>query len=97
VECALKACIAKQTKRHDYPDKQLAQKCYTHKVEELVVLAGLRSELDADPHLLNLWGTVKDWDEQARYERKTRVEAQTLLDAIMDPGHGVFQWIRRHW
>jgi len=31
VECALKACIAKQTSRHDFPDKQRAFDCHTHK------------------------------------------------------------------
>ncbi|HLF84399.1 MAG TPA: HEPN domain-containing protein [Blastocatellia bacterium] len=26
VECALKACIAKRTKRHDFPDRKIANK-----------------------------------------------------------------------
>src|SRR2546428_13922839 len=42
VECGFKACIAKKTKRHDYPDKDFSAKCYTHKVEQLVVQAGLQ-------------------------------------------------------
>jgi hypothetical protein len=36
VECALKACIAKQINRHEFPDKELAQKVYTHKLSELL-------------------------------------------------------------
>ena len=32
VECALKACVAKRTARYDYPDKDLANQCYTHKL-----------------------------------------------------------------
>lgn len=27
IECALKACIAKRTRRHDFPDKEFARKC----------------------------------------------------------------------
>ena len=48
VECALKACIAKQTGLHDFPDKELALKCYTHRIETLVDVAGLKSLRDAD-------------------------------------------------
>ena len=41
VECALKACIAKKTKRFDFPDKELANKSYTHKLEALVGQSGM--------------------------------------------------------
>lgn len=97
VECGLKACIAQKIRRYTYPDKQLAQKCYTHNVEELVVLAGLKSLLIADADLLLRWGVVKDWDEQSRYQRKNRTEAQGLYEAITDPLHGVLPWIKTHW
>ena len=30
VECALKACIAKQTQEHDFPDKKLVNESHTH-------------------------------------------------------------------
>src|SRR5438045_4183805 len=33
VECALKACIAKLTAQHDFPDKNFAAKCFTHKAK----------------------------------------------------------------
>jgi hypothetical protein len=97
VEFGLKACIAKKTKRHSYPDKDLAIKCYTHDVEKLVELAGLKAALNADPDLLVNWGIVKDWDESARFERKTRAEAQARYNAITDTAHGVLPWIRLHW
>jgi HEPN domain-containing protein len=98
VECGLKACLAKTVKRHDYPDKQRVQQWYTHKLEDLVRFAGLKPALDADPDLSRNWGIVKDWDEQARYERKTtRAEAQGLYNAITDPTHGVLPWIKAHW
>jgi HEPN domain-containing protein len=30
VECALKACIAKRTQEHDFPDKKLVNDSHTH-------------------------------------------------------------------
>ena len=97
MECALKACISKRTRKYAYPDKDLATKCYTHDVDKLVELAGLRPRLQADTALMTNWTIVRDWSEQARYERKTRAEAQALYDAIVDPTHGVLPWIKSHW
>jgi hypothetical protein len=55
VECALKACIAKLTGEHDFPDKEFVNKCYTHKIELLVVLAGLKAQRDADAAVNPAW------------------------------------------
>ncbi len=41
VECALKACIAKLTKVHDFPDRDFARDIYTHRLAVLVGLAEL--------------------------------------------------------
>jgi HEPN domain-containing protein len=41
VECALKACVSKQVKRYDFPDKKLATEAFTHDLEKLVRVAGL--------------------------------------------------------
>ena len=30
VECALKACIARETQRHAFPDKKIVDASYTH-------------------------------------------------------------------
>src|SRR5918912_3045559 len=46
VECALKACIAKQTRRYDFPNKKQAIDSYTHKPLELVKVAGLVAALN---------------------------------------------------
>jgi hypothetical protein len=40
---------------------------------------------------------VKDWDEESRYEQRTKAEAQALYDAIADNANGVLPWIRIHW
>ena len=45
VECALKACIAKQVKQHDFPDRKLINDSYTHDLEKLLNLSGLKEEL----------------------------------------------------
>jgi HEPN domain-containing protein len=47
VECAVKACIAKNTKRHDFPPNQSAIKdIYTHDLGKLVKAAGLQTALE---------------------------------------------------
>lgn len=97
VECGLKACVAKRTARYDYPDKDLAYQCYTHKLQKLLELVGLHALLVAGSRLESNWVTVRDWDEQTRYERKTRLEAEGLFLAITDPAHGVLPWIKSHW
>lgn len=72
VECALKACIAKKTRRYEFPDKELVKKIYTHDLSQLLKVAGLegdyrqRSNVDAEFELR--WNVVKLWSEDARYE-----------------------------
>jgi hypothetical protein len=49
VECALKACIAKTTKRYEFPPKSdYVRKLYSHNLEELLRIAGLEKQLEAD-------------------------------------------------
>ena len=101
VECGLKACVAKQTQRYEFPDRGLANKTYTHNVKTLVEAAGLETQRDTDaehdPDFGSNWAVVKDWTEQSRYETKSRSDATDLLNAITDPAHGVMQWLHRHW
>lgn len=101
VECALKACIAKLTAQHDFPDKAFAAKCFTHKARELVPLAGLEiaraQAMASDAMLAANWLIVKDWTEESRYARWTVAEATALIDAIREPNHGVLKWIKEHW
>lgn len=101
VECALKACIAKLTAQHDFPDKTFATKCFTHKAKDLVPLANLEgvrtAAMAADTVLAGNWLIVKDWSEDSRYQRWTVTQATALVDAIRDPKHGVLQWVKGHW
>jgi hypothetical protein len=101
VECAVKACIAKMTNLHDYPDKDFVNQCYTHKIDRLVVLSGLESQLTADatadPLLGKNWQIAKGWDEKARYQQWTEPQARELFEAVSETNHGVLPWIRVHW
>lgn len=101
VECALKACIAKLMRAEDFPDKDFAVKCYTHNIESLIALAGLKDLLDAamvsDAALAaNRW-TVKDWSEAKRYHSINEAEARALYAAIEEPAHGILSWLRTYW
>ncbi len=101
IECALKACIAKLTNQHDYPDKHFALDCYTHDIEKLLRLAGLETSRKADsgvnPALALNWTIVKDWNERSRYERHSLAKARKLIDAITDDVNGVLPWIKVRW
>ena len=102
IECGLKAAVAKQVKQYDFPDRKLANASYTHDLQTLLGLSGLTKQFkeDArnDPDLNMNWAVVKDWNEDARYDRKiSSKEAQHLFDAITDPTSGVLTWIKKWW
>lgn len=101
VECALKACIARQTQRHDFPDKKTADKAWTHNFPKLVSAAGLATLIDkacerSRPFQVN-WSIVIDWNEACRYEQRRAGEARDLYRAITRRDHGVLRWIRQYW
>jgi HEPN domain-containing protein len=100
IECALKACIAKQTKKFEFPDKKTVIDSYTHDLEKLVKVAKLDTQLKSlvnDPDFSLRWSTVKDWSEDSRYQTHNRQEALDIYSAITDPNHGVLQWLQQHW
>src|SRR5947207_1897885 len=72
VECALKACIAKQIRQFEFPDKDLASRAYSHQPQELLKLAGLEDRLKQDMNkttaLALSWAVVKDWSVKSRYD-----------------------------
>lgn len=101
VECALKACVAKLTNQYDFPDKDRASKCYTHNLENLVEIAGLRKTRDEDgtanPTRLVNWVLLKRWNEQSRYQVWDEREARSLVSAVTDTLNGVLPWITARW
>ncbi len=101
VECALKACIAKQTLRHDFPDKKKVVDSHTHDFRKLLERANLETGRNAlakiDPDFRRNWVTVGSWTEESRYRENAEINAQALIEAIENRKHGVMTWLRRHW
>ena len=101
VECALKACIAKTTRRHEFPEKDKVNRSYSHNLRELVRVAGLEddhaSRVKADPKFERFWDTVEIWSEQSRYRRHSARSAEELLTAVANKQNGVIAWIAPHW
>ena len=102
VECALKASVAKQIRQRDFPDKQLILDSYTHDLEKLLRISGLRSEFDkrvaTDKPFEVSWTTIKDWNENSRYDATTtEVKARDLFGAVTDPKAGVLEWLKTLW
>jgi hypothetical protein len=101
IECALKACIARRTQRHDFPDKKSVDASHTHNLRDLVKVANLElvrlEEVKRDPAFGDNWDLVQEWSEQSRYRRVGAGMSQALVNAIGDRKHGVMAWITRHW
>lgn len=101
VECALKACIAKQTREYDFPDRTVVNKSYTHNLVDLIGVAGLQRELgrkmEDDAGFEVNWTLVKDWSEEARYQHHPERKARDYYNAVVDPQRGVLPWLREHW
>jgi HEPN domain-containing protein len=104
VECALKACICKNTKRYDFPPEDTRRTHYIHDLEGLVKAAGIATnwqrDCQADATLALYWGVVKDWSEKMRYEsrgaRAAKLAAK-LVEAIADDQHGVLKCLSKYW
>jgi HEPN domain-containing protein len=100
VECALKAIIAAETRRNEFPPApSYVRSIYTHDLEELLALAGLKDKLDAElkrnPALAANWGVVKLWNESSRYAL-SGLTGKDMYRAVSDPD-GVLQWIQNFW
>jgi HEPN domain-containing protein len=107
VECALKACIAKRTQQHDFPDKKLVDRSYTHDLERLIDAAELsdvlKKDIANDARLDENWEIVRRWSEQSRYrlcegeEPERSLDAALMIWAVESEKGGVLRWIRQSW
>lgn len=101
IECALKACIAKRTQLHDFPEKKLVNDSHTHDIGKLLQLAELKADFDlqieVDPSMKSKLDTVQEWNESSRYQKKSQIDAESLLEAIEDADGGFLPWIRQRW
>ena len=109
LEFALKARVCKILDS-DYP---VEFRCFlTHKIQELVKLAGLEKQLNQqralDLDFGNNWSVVvgasasmpQGWSEKLRYRKigsATAADADLFLQALDDPAAGIFTWIKKLW
>ena len=102
VECALKACAAKQFHEHEVPEKKFVIELYTHELGKLLNLSGVKAsqqaQATADPRFEVNWNTVRDWNETYRYDHSTtETKARDMLIAVTDPSSGVLPWLKTQW
>lgn len=102
LECAIKACIAKQVQQFDFPNKDLAQKSHQHKLTDLLGVAGLKQKLSekeqADTDFQLNWAVAKDWTVDSRYERSIEsTKANDLYQAVTDENSGILAWLKTFW
>jgi hypothetical protein len=102
IECAIKACVAKQIRAEDFPEKNFVNKAYTHNLADLVKLAGLEpariDKCKTSSGFELYWSVIEKWSEESRYDSSIQEqEARDLLKAISDNQEGVLPWIKLHW
>jgi HEPN domain-containing protein len=106
IECALKACIARNMGQYPFPplirDAELKQFYYTHDLTALLKTARLEALLNQEravnPTLDTYWGIVTQWSETRRYETQiARAEAESMITAIEEQTNGVLTWLKNHW
>jgi len=100
IELGLKACIARQVHAETIPDKTILTRFLTHKIVDLVALAGLASllkERKNDPEFDVRWAVVVEWSEDVRYEAVDAIVATAMQDAVEHPDHGVMTWLKQYW
>lgn len=103
VETGLKACILKFVEESGviFRDRKFAERCWTHRIDHLVMQADLEpargQDVCANPTRGGYWGIVEAWTEASRYEQKTESDARDLYEAVTNDPDGVIQWIRQHW
>jgi hypothetical protein len=102
IECGLKACAARQFREHEVPDKTIVNDFYTHRLEKLLNISGVKDALEkraaADPQFLVNWNAVRDWNETTRYEHSTtEAKARDMLVAVTDAASGVLTWLKTQW
>lgn len=97
----MKACIAKQIKQFDFPDKKLANYSYTHDLVKLLITAGLKQELmrleSKDINFKLNWSVANKWSEESRCDHSIqRQDARDLFEAITENESGVLPWLKKY-
>jgi len=103
VECGLKACIAKQTQQHEFPNKDTVNRSYTHVLIDLLGLAGYGLKEQYDERMRDVaghaeftrdWALIGQWHEDDRYRGGASAdEARDFIGAV----ERIVGWIRPSW
>jgi AbiV family abortive infection protein len=102
IECAIKAAIAKQVNRHDFPDKNLAIESWKHDLRNLLQTAGLwakfQTDIRSNAALNDNWAVIKDWNETYRYNvQVSGAQAKDLYSACTARKNGMLSWLKNYW
>ena len=100
VELGLKACIARLIEAETVPDRAVLTGFMTHRLADLVGLAGLSQRLAErrrDRAFDSRWAVVVEWSEGARYELFDSVVASAMHDAVENAESGVLAWLKQYW
>lgn len=102
MECAIKACIAKRTNLHDFPDKQRADSSWHHNLGKLIETAEIKNDHDlkvsqSKEFFLN-WNTVIQWKNESRFDVAIdQAQAESMFLGVTQPVDGVLPWLRTLW
>ncbi len=100
VELGLKACVSRQIVAETIPDRAVLTRFLTHKLSELVGLAGLSQRLEErrkDRDFDTRWAVVTELSEESRYEMIDSALATAMHNAVEHPDHGVMKWLSQYW
>lgn len=102
LELALKAVVCKTLRVGEYPESALGGKALkTHVTEDLVLLAGLKEELESRLRKVafrRYWEDAASWSTQDRYRSdRTREDVIAMLNAYENAEDGVLTWLINLW
>lgn len=102
VECALKACIAKEVREFDFPDRKVVNDSYVHNLTKLLTVSRIDKLYDEEARrnsaFAENWSIVKDWSEVSPYDPAiTETRAFSFFLAVTDPTNGVLAWLKTLW
>jgi HEPN domain-containing protein len=98
IELALKALWCKNVPEKSFvPDKKIYNKVYTHNLNDLLSVSGIKGRLLTNLSRESNWSVVKDWSEKTRYQIVPKNDAKYLYDAITAPRDGILTRIKKLW
>jgi hypothetical protein len=102
LERALKACVAKQFRSDEVPDRKLVNSFYTHRLDELLSISGAKSGFEDragnDSSFEDNWIMACEWNETVRYDPLiTEPIARRMHEAVTNSTSGILPWLKTQW